>query len=236
MPLAETLHALHEEIAAACRQAGRNPAEITLVAVTKTRSPQLVREAWEAGVRHVGENRVQELLAKKPLLADLDLTWHLIGSLQTNKVKAVLPHVALLHALDRLELAQAIAKHSPAGPLPALIQVNTTSEASKSGCAPGGVDPLIDAVRAIPQVLLRGFMTIGPWGGSEAENRRAFALLRTVRDRNATRHRDLDLSILSMGMSDDYREAILEGATHLRIGSRIFGARPMPPPPLDSGR
>ncbi len=245
MSIADSLARLEEEIARACAAAGRDRREITLIAVTKTYPAESVREAHAAGVRHVGENRVQELLGKKAELEDLALTWHLIGSLQTNKVHAVLPHIGLLHSLDRPSLVEAIAKDvstrvsSPGGALPpapappppsaepvsALIQVNTTAEETKSGVAPEDLDALVDLIRRHSAIRLLGFMTIGPLDGDESDIRRAFALLRSLRDRTHARHPDLDLDILSMGMSDDFSIAIQEGATHLRIGSRIFGAR-----------
>lgn len=226
MSITENLARLREEIARACNAAGRRPEEIILVAVSKTFPAEKIREGYQAGLRRVGENRVQELVAKKEHLEDLDLEWHLVGSLQTNKVKAVLPHISVLHSLDRISLARAIERHrSRHQPLPCLVQVNTTAEESKSGVSPEGLDPLVDEIREIPTIRLQGLMTIGPLVGSEADIRRSFALLRELRDRSALRHPDLDLSILSMGMSDDFPLAILEGATHLRIGSRIFGAR-----------
>jgi PLP dependent protein len=221
-----SLARLREEIAAACAAAGRDPSAITLVAVSKTHPADTVREAHAAGIRHFAENRAQELLAKASLLADLDISWHMVGSLQTNKVKLLLPCITLLHSLDRAELAQAVGRHASKGfRLPALVQVNTTGESTKSGVAPAEIDALVDSVRSVAAIELRGLMTIGPLDGTQAENRRAFALLRNLRDRQAARHPDLDFGILSMGMSDDFPEAILEGATHLRIGSRIFGER-----------
>lgn len=224
MSIAQVLASLEEEIALACAASGRNREEVTLIAVSKTRPAAAVREAYEAGIRDFGENRVQEFLLKQPELADLAVTWHLIGSLQTNKVKAVLPHVALLHSLDRMELAEALAKHAIEGRrVPALIQVNTTAEETKSGVAPEELQRLLDGVRAIPQIELRGLMTIGPLDGTEDEIRHSFSLLRTLRDRVA--EPGLPLPLLSMGMSDDFPLAILEGATHVRIGSRIFGDR-----------
>jgi hypothetical protein len=227
MPIAEHWARLREEIEEACRAAGRDRREITLVVVTKTQPPERIREAHACGARLVGENRVQELLAKKPALEELGLEWHLVGHLQTNKVKAVLPHIALLHSLDRIELARKIEQQA-AGVIDALLQVNTTSEDTKSGVAPGGTFDLVDAVRACGRIRLRGLMTIGLLGGAPTENRRAFSSLRELRDGLRRRHPDLELPILSMGMSDDFREAIQEGATHLRIGSRIFGPRPAP--------
>jgi hypothetical protein len=228
----ESLSRLREEIAAACAAAGRDPDGITLVAVSKTHPAEAVREAHAAGIRHFAENRAQEFLAKASLLEDLDLSWHMVGSLQTNKVKLLLPRIALLHSLDRLELAEAVGRHAPEGfRLPALIQVNTTGEKTKSGVAPARIDALVDGLRGVTTIELRGLMTIGPLDGTEAENRRAFALLRELRDRLASRHPDLDLGVLSMGMSDDFPEAIIEGATHLRIGSRVFGERDYSPQP-----
>ncbi len=232
MSIAASLSRLRDEIAAACAAAGRDPTAVTLVAVSKTHPAEAVREAHAAGIRHFAENRAQEFLAKAQILEDLDLSWHMVGSLQTNKDKLLLPRIALLHSLDRIELAQAVERHALEGfRLPALIQVNTTGEETKSGVAPAGVDALVDSLRRVRAIELRGLMTIGPLGGTEAENRRAFALLRTLRDRLASRHPDLSLGVLSMGMSDDFPEAIIEGATHLRVGSRVFGERDYGPQP-----
>lgn len=247
MSIASSLARLQEEIHRACARAQRDPREITLVAVSKTFPASAIREAYAAGIRHVGENKVQEILAKIPELSDLDLAWHMVGSLQTNKVRDLLPHLGLLHSLDRLSLAEAVSRFAmrpepsatgaaggpdsrrAAGPVQALIQVNTTGEERKSGVPPSGLEALVDQVRALPGIELRGLMTIGPMAGSEPEIRRAFALLHDLRERLRVRHQDLEWPILSMGMSDDFPIAIAEGATHLRIGSRIFGARTPPP-------
>ncbi len=226
MSMSAALAALKEEIAEACRQAGRSPESVTLVAVSKTHPPSAIREAALAGVRHIGESRVQELVAKRPALEDLHLHWHMIGHLQRNKVKAVLPMIDLLHTLDRLSLAEEIARRLPEGrELPVLIQVNTTHEEGKSGIPPEEAPRFVDQVRAVRCLTIRGFMTIGPLMGSEVEIRQAFRLLRGIRDGASDRHPDLDLGILSMGMSGDFRLAIQEGATHLRIGTAIFGGR-----------
>lgn len=254
MPIAASLAHLQEEIADACRRAGRRPEEITLIAVSKTQPASAIREAHAAGIRHVGENRAQEIQAKRPELLDLDLVWHMIGHLQTNKVRHVLPHVGILHSVDRPALVVELAKQlrasdsgtpvagssggratvtgTPAGDapviarrLPVLIQVNTTGEETKSGVDPDGLNALAAEVLAVPEVSLEGLMTIGPLGGGEEEIRRAFAMLRAQTERLRSRTA-LALPVLSMGMSDDFRLAIVEGATHLRIGSRIFGARP----------
>jgi hypothetical protein len=226
MNISASIRQLMDEIAAACAGAGREVSEITLVAVSKTVPASFVREAHAAGIRHFGENRVQEILAKSPALRDLDFVWHMIGHLQTNKARALLPHLGVLHSLDRAELVDHLSGLVTSGSrVPVLIQVNTTGEGSKSGVAPVELRELADRVLARPSLELRGLMTIGPLGGTEAENRRAFALLRGLRDRLRAENRDLALPFLSMGMSDDFPIAIQEGATHLRIGSRIFGAR-----------
>lgn len=226
MSMSAALRALEDEIAGVCRRAGRSPESVTLVAVSKTHPPAAIREAAHAGVRHIGENRVQELLAKRPGLEDLPLQWHMIGHLQRNKVKAVLPMIDLLHTLDRISLAEEIARRLPEGrEIPALIQVNTTDEEGKSGIPPEEAPRFLDQVRAIRGIGIRGFMTIGPLIGSEVEIRTAFRLLRRIRDDASRDHPDLDLGILSMGMSGDFHLAIQEGATHLRIGTAIFGAR-----------
>ena len=226
MSIAESLERLRGEIEEACACAGRSVGEITLIAVSKTQPASALAEAYDAGIRHCGENRVQEILAKRPALLDLALTWHMIGHLQGNKARAVRPHLGVLHTLDSPELARRLNEIAPAGPpLATLIQVNTSGEASKSGVAPDGLDPLVDAVRASEGLTLQGLMTIGPYPATESEIRHSFALLRELRDGLRSRHKDLPLPALSMGMSDDFRLAIAEGATHLRIGGRIFGPR-----------
>lgn len=251
MTIGSSLLRLRNEVAHACHQAGRDPSEITLVAVSKTHPAAAVREAYAAGIRVFGENRAQELLDKRPQLADLDLEWHFIGGLQTNKAKRVVAAADLIHSVDRIELARAIDQHAAGAPegaplpemptgdeprssgrvVPVLLQVNTTGEATKSGVAPDRFEALFDAVRRLRGISVRGLMTIGPLGGTEAENRHAFARLRELRDSAASRLGGGTLPILSMGMSDDFHEAILEGATHLRIGSLLFGEREYPPRP-----
>ena len=230
MSIASGIERVYEEIGAACARAGRQPREVTLVAISKTVSAAAIREAHAAGIRHVGENRVQEILTKTAELADLDLTWHMVGSLQTNKVRALRPHLGLLHSLDRLALVEEIERVSAPAPLPALVQVNTTSETTKSGVEPEQLDALVDAIRRHPAIALRGLMTIGPTGGDESGIRRAFVRLRELRERMRRLHPDLPWTDLSMGMSGDFALAVEEGATLVRIGSLIFGSRPAPPP------
>ncbi len=198
------------------------PPGVTLVAVSKGQPSAAIREAWAAGQRHFGENYVQEWRQKSEALADLaDLAWHFIGSLQTNKVKYLVGRVALVHTVDRIELAREISRRSAQKEVASavLLEVNVAGEASKAGCAPAEVPALAEAVRALPGLELRGLMCIPP---AEGDPRPHFRALRALRDR-------LGLAELSMGMSGDYPAAIEEGATLVRVGTAIFGERPRPP-------
>lgn len=195
------------------------PPGVALVAVSKGQPAAAIREAHAAGQRHFGENYVQEWREKARALADLgDLSWHFIGSLQTNKVKYVIGRVVLVHTVDRLELAREISRRSAqAGATTAvLVEVNVAAEPSKAGCAVPEVPALVAAARELPGLEVRGLMCIPP---AEGDPRPHFRLLRALRDR-------LALAELSMGMSADYRAAIEEGATIVRVGTAIFGERP----------
>jgi hypothetical protein len=195
------------------------PPGVTLVAVSKGQPAAAVRAAHEAGQRHFGENYVQEWRAKAEALADLaDLSWHFVGSLQANKVKYLVGRVALVHTVDREELAAEISRRSvrAAAVTRVLLEVNVAGEASKAGCRPEEAARLAEAVRRLPGVALEGLMCIPP---AEGDPRPHFAALRGLRDR-------LGLPELSMGMSGDYPVAIEEGATLVRIGTAIFGERP----------
>ena len=195
------------------------PPGVTLVAVSKAQPSAAVREAYAAGQRHFGENYVQEWREKAEALADLgDLAWHFVGSLQTNKVKYLVGRVALVHTVDRLDLAGEISRRSAqkGAATRVLVEVNVAGEAGKAGCAPVEVPALVEAVRALPGLELRGLMCIPP---AEGDPRLHFRTLRALRDR-------LGLADLSMGMSGDYPAAIEEGATLVRVGTAIFGERP----------
>jgi pyridoxal phosphate enzyme (YggS family) len=195
------------------------PARVTLVAVSKTQPPEAIREAYAAGQRDFGENYAQEWRAKADALADLaELRWHFIGGLQTNKVKYLAGRVAAIHTVDRLELAGEISRRFAAkGAMArAYLEVNVGGEASKSGCAPADVPALATAVRALPALELVGLMAIPP---AEGDPRPRFQQLRRLAA-------DLGLAGLSMGMSGDWRVAIEEGATLVRVGTAVFGARP----------
>lgn len=197
----------------------RVPAGVTLVAVSKTQPAEAIREAYAAGLRDFGENYAQEWRAKADALADLaDLRWHFVGSLQTNKVKLLAGRVAYVHAVDRLELARELSKRWAAlgKTVQVFLEVNTGGEETKGGCAPAEVDALAGAVRGLPGVELAGLMCIPP---PEGDPRPHFRTLRALRDR-------LGLRELSMGMSGDWEAAIEEGATFVRIGTALFGARP----------
>ncbi|KAA2285168.1 YggS family pyridoxal phosphate-dependent enzyme [Arenimonas fontis] len=222
--LARTLNGVLQSIENAALLAGR-PGGVRLLAVSKTRPPEAVRALARAGQRAFGENYVQEGLAKIRALADLDLEWHLIGHLQSNKAALASRHFDWVQSVDRLKLVAALDRARPPErpPLNVLIQVNVEGEAGKSGCRPEDVPALAGAVAAAARLRLRGLMAI-PEPHPDPERRRAaFRALRRLQDSLAARHPDVDT--LSMGMSDDYALAIAEGATLVRIGTALFGPR-----------
>jgi pyridoxal phosphate enzyme (YggS family) len=209
MTIAERLAALRAEL----------PPSVTLVAVSKTQPAEAIREAYAAGQRDFGENYAQEWREKADRLADLaDLRWHFVGGLQTNKVKVLAGRVHAIHAVDREELARELSRRfAQKGAVARVyLEVNTGGEATKSGCAPDAAPALAAAVAALPSVELVGLMTIPP---PQDDPRPHFRLLRALRDR-------LGLAGLSMGMTSDWRIAVEEGATAVRIGTAIFGERP----------
>ena len=212
-------------IARAAVAAGRDPAGVRLLAVSKTWPAESVREAAAAGQRAFGENYVQEGVAKVEALADLGLEWHFIGPLQSNKTRLVANRFAWVHSIDRLKIAERLAEqrdvHLP--PLDVCIQVNVSGEASKSGVAPADLPELARAVASLPRLRLRGLMAIPEPTPDVALQRARFASLRMLRDElNAA---GLGLDTLSMGMSDDLEAAIAEGSTMVRVGTAIFGSR-----------
>lgn len=219
------LQAVISRILAACSAAGRDPGEVSLLAVSKTWPAAAVREAATAGQRAFGENYVREAVAKVAALAGLDLEWHFIGPLQSNKTRPVAETFAWVHSVDRLKLAERLSAQRPVGlpPLQVCVQVNVSGETSKSGCAADEAPALCRAVAALPNLKLRGLMAIPEPTGESAVARRRFAQLRQLRDR--LNGEGLALDTLSMGMSHDLEEAILEGATIVRVGTAIFGER-----------
>lgn len=200
----------------------RHPVQI--VAVTKTHGPDAIRAAVAAGITAVGENRVQEALAKQEQLADVAVEWHLIGTLQRNKARHAVGRFALIHSVDRLDLAQELARRvAPGRCQAALVQVNCSSEPQKGGVDPEALPALLDGLRPLAALDVRGLMTMAALTDDAAEQRRAFRQLRTLRDRaEAAGHA---LPELSMGMSADFPVAVEEGATIVRLGTLLFGER-----------
>ena len=220
----ERLTIVQARVGAAAYKAGRDASTIRLVLASKTQPSEAIRAAANAGARDFGENYVQEAIAKRAELSDLtDIRWHLIGHLQTNKVKVAASGFALIHSVDSVRLAEALARAQPSPRVHALIEVNLGGEASKTGVAPDGVAAILDAAR--DKLEIDGLMTIPPPAASAEAARPYFAQLRELRDRLATQS-GYALSELSMGMSDDFEVAIEEGATIVRIGRAVFGERP----------
>ena len=221
------LQEVHARIAAACLAAQRPVQSVTLLAVSKTQPAAAVREAFAAGERCFGENYVQEGVDKIAALADLrdQIEWHLIGPLQSNKTRVVAEQFDWVHSVDRLKIAQRLSEQRPAH-LPQLqvcLQVNTSGEASKSGLLPGEVAAVAHAVAALPGLRLRGLMAIPEPAASVDAQRVPHAALRALMQ--ALQRDGLDLDTLSMGMTADLEAAIVEGATLVRVGTAIFGAR-----------
>ena len=226
MAIADNLAAVRTRIADTARACGRDPQEIQLLAVSKTHSAQAVREAAQAGQRDFGENYLQEALDKQHAMANPALAWHFIGPIQSNKTRAIAENFAWVHSVDRLKIAQRLSVQRPtsAPPLNVCIEVNVSGEASKSGVLPQAAAALAEQVAALPKLKLRGLMAIPAPTSDLHQQRQAFAQVRALFD--ALNQRDLNLDTLSMGMSDDMEAAIAEGATIVRIGTAIFGARP----------
>ncbi len=223
--IAANLQAVHARIARAAQAANRLPEDIRLLAVSKTFGASLVAEAWREGQRAFGENFVQEAVDKARELAHLDIEWHFIGPIQSNKTRSIAGHFAWVHSIEREKIAQRLNDARPAHlpPLNVLIQVNVSGEASKSGVAPGGECALAAAIRALPRLRLRGLMAIPEPAADVAVQRARFALLRRLKE--GLQADDAGIDTLSMGMSDDLEAAIAEGATIVRVGTAIFGAR-----------
>ena len=227
-PVREQALSTLSAVSAAAQRAGRPADSITLIAVSKVQSAPAIREAHAAGLRHFGENYVQEGVAKVQALADLPLTWHFIGALQTNKTRAVATHFAWVHTVDRLQLAERLSAQRPVDlpPLQVCLQVMLVPEPGKAGLVPADVPALAAAVAALPGLQLRGLMCIPPATTDVATQRGHFRTLAILLAE--LQSAGLPLDTLSMGMSGDYEAAILEGATQVRIGTAIFGARSHP--------
>jgi pyridoxal phosphate enzyme (YggS family) len=220
--IAENISTLAARIKGAALAAQRDPASIGLLAVSKTKPAEDLREAFAAGLHDFGENYLQEALSKQLELADLPLIWHFIGPIQSNKTRAIAENFAWVHSVDRLKIAQRLSEQRPAElpPLNICIQVNVSGEASKSGCAPEDLPALAQAISALPNLRLRGLMAIPEPTEDSDEQNAAFATVQSLQD-----SLKLPLDTLSMGMSHDLEAAIAQGATWVRIGTALFGAR-----------
>ena len=220
--IADNIGLVSQRIRAAADAVQRDASSIHLLAVSKTKPAQAVRDAYAAGLHDFGENYLQEALGKQADLTDLPLSWHFIGPIQSNKTRAIAENFAWVQSVDRLKIAQRLSEQRPADlpPLNICIQVNVSGEASKSGCTPADLPALATAISALPRLKLRGLMAIPEPTEDRAEQDAAFA---TVRDLQASLN--LPLDTLSMGMSHDLESAIAQGATWVRIGTALFGAR-----------
>ena len=223
----ENLNRVRERIVTCCRACGRDPDEVTLLAVSKTRPAEDLRAAYEAGQRHFGENYLQEALEKREALKELPLQWHFIGPLQSNKTRAVAEHFDWVHSVERLKIAQRLAAQRPPGlaPLNICLQVNIDNEPSKSGVAPGDVPELAEAVSVLPNIRLRGLMAIPAPREGAAAQREPFEQMAELLRQLRAQLPEQPLDTLSMGMSGDMEAAIESGATVVRIGTDIFGRR-----------
>jgi pyridoxal phosphate enzyme (YggS family) len=235
--IASNLDAVRRRVATAATRAGRPPDHITLLAVSKTFGPDDVRQAAAAGQRHFGENRVQEAEPKIAALAAKALeradesrpTWHLIGHLQTNKARRAAALFDWVQSVDSARVADALDRHAAelGKRLQVLVEVNTSGEKAKTGIPPAGAGELVAHVARCSRLDLRGFMTLGPADAGPEGSRAAFRLLATLREDVLRAQPSLQLEELSMGMSDDFEIAVEEGATMVRLGSALFGARPV---------
>ncbi|MEJ5280077.1 YggS family pyridoxal phosphate-dependent enzyme [Pseudomonas sp. MYb541] len=220
--IADNIGQVSQRIRAAADTVQRDASSIHLLAVSKTKPAQAVREAYAAGMRDFGENYLQEALGKQAELTDLPLSWHFIGPIQSNKTRAIAENFAWVHSVDRLKIAQRLSEQRPADlpPLNICIQVNVSGEASKSGCTPADLPALADAISALPRLKLRGLMAIPEPTEDRTAQDAAFAAVRDLQN-----SLNLPLDTLSMGMSHDLESAIAQGATWVRIGTALFGAR-----------
>jgi len=221
--LEANLRTIRQAIAHSAERAGRDPSEVVLVAVTKTVPVERIREAIRLGLTKLGENRVQEALPKIEEIGPADLDWHLIGHLQTNKVKFIEGRFRMVQSIDSVGLAEAL-DHRLESPLDVLIEVNVAEEPQKTGALPADLPAVARAVNGAEHLRLRGLMTVAPMVADAEQVRPVFLGLRSLRD-TTSQQLGLPLPVLSMGMTDDYPVAIEEGATMLRLGRALFGPR-----------
>lgn len=225
--LKDNFETVEKNVAAACKRAGRDRSEVTLIAVSKTKPVEMLREVYDAGARDFGENKVQEICEKYDQLPS-DIKWHMIGHLQRNKVKQVIDKAALIHSVDSYRLAQEISVQAQKKGLtiPILVEVNIAGEESKFGISAEDTIQLVEEISVLPNLKIQGLMTIAPYVVDAEENRLYFRQIKQlsvdIKNKNID---NVSMDILSMGMTGDYEVAIEEGATMVRVGTGIFGAR-----------
>ena len=223
----DNLQNVEENIRQACLRSGRDVSGVTLISVSKTKPVEMIQEAYEAGKRDFGENKAQEMKEKHDALAD-DIKWHFIGHLQTNKIKYIIGRTCLIHSVDSLHLAEAIEKECVKRNthVDILVEVNVAQEASKFGLKLEDTLELVRQISKLEHLHIRGLMTIAPFVEDPEENRSIFRQLKQLSvDIGAKNIDNVDMSVLSMGMTGDYQVAVEEGATHVRVGTGIFGER-----------
>ena len=227
MSVCENYLAVEEKVKEACRRAGRNRDEVTLIAVSKTKPMSMIEDLLPLGVVDFGENKVQELTAKEEALPS-GIHWHMIGHLQRNKVKYIVDKACLIHSVDTLRLAETISQEAEKKGVTAniLIEVNVAGEDSKFGVSPDETAALAEAIAKLPNIAVKGLMTIAPFVENAEENRAVFRNLRKLSvDIEEKKFNNVTMAVLSMGMTGDYEVAIEEGATMVRVGTGIFGER-----------
>ena len=223
----ENLEEVREKIRQACQRSGRREEDVTLISVSKTKPVEMLKEAYEAGSRDFGENRVQEIMEKYGQMPE-DVRWHMIGHLQKNKVRQVIDKAVLIHSVDTVELAEQIEKDAAKRDLTVdiLLEVNVAEEESKFGFRTEEVEAAVMKIKEFPHVHIKGLMTIAPFVSNSEDNREVFKKLYQlyvdIRSKNID---NVSMSVLSMGMTGDYEVAVEEGATMIRVGTGIFGAR-----------
>ncbi len=225
--LEENLQIVEQKIEAACKRAGRNRSEVTLIAVSKTKPVEMLQECYDLGIRQFGENKVQEMTAKQSVLPD-DISWHMIGHLQRNKVKYLIGKTTLIHGVDSYRLAEEINRLSLKQSVftDILIEVNVAEEESKFGVSVTDTPELVKQISELSNVRICGLMTIAPHVENPEENRKYFRELRQLAvDIDNENIDNVSMYVLSMGMTNDYEVAVEEGATYVRVGTGIFGAR-----------
>ena len=225
--LSDNLHEVQENIRKACERSGRNPEDVTLIAVSKTKPVSDIEQIYAAGIREFGENKVQEMNDKQKVLPG-DINWHMIGHLQRNKVKYIVDNVAMIHSVDSVRLAEEISKEAVKKNVAVdiLVEVNVAKEESKFGLYTEDVRQFVEQISKLPGINIKGLMTSAPFVDNPEDNRQYFKKLKDLSvDINAKNIDNVHMDFLSMGMTNDYVVAVEEGATHERVGTAIFGHR-----------